>query len=38
MFSFAAQLGIIIINVINLVVVGSVDNAKDYAPRCQKAV
>lgn len=38
MFSFAAQLGIIIINVINLVVVGLVDNAKDYAPRCQKAV
>lgn len=38
MFSFAAQLGIIIINVINLVAVGLVDNAKDYAQRCQKAV
>lgn len=38
MFSFVAQLGIIIINVISLVVVAVIDNVKDYAPRCQKAV
>lgn len=38
MFSYIAQLGIIIINVINLVVVELIGNAKDYAPRCQKAV
>ncbi len=38
MFSITTQSGIIIINVVNLLIVNLIDNEKDYAQRCLKAV